>query len=65
MATRKAAGGKGAGSKTSAKGQKNVGERYRCDACGLAVTVDESCCCQNPCDLLCCDMPMKKKRSSK
>jgi len=65
MATKKRSVRKGAGSKTSPKGGKKAGDRYLCDACGLAVTVDEECCCLNPCDLVCCDMPMKKKQSYK
>jgi hypothetical protein len=65
MATKKAASRKGAGSKTTSRRRKYVGDQYVCDACGLAVTVDEECCCLNPCDLVCCDIPMEKKRSKK
>ena len=65
MATKKGTIRKGALSKTSPKGRKNAGDRYVCETCGLAVTVEESCCCTSPCDLFCCDLPMKKKRSYK
>ena len=65
MATKKTAVQKGAGSKTPSKRKSRAGDRYVCDACGLAITVDEDCCCMDPCDLLCCDMPMRKRRSSK
>jgi hypothetical protein len=65
MATKKAAVRKGSVSKTLSKGRKNAGDRYVCETCGLTVTVDESCCCTDPCDLFCCDVPMKKKRSNK
>lgn len=54
-----------------AKGQK--GAKYKCEECGVVVAVDEPCGCQ-PCDLVCCGVPMiavapkksvKKKTKSK
>ena len=56
---------KSVASRAASKGGKKAGDRYTCNACGLAVTVDEECCCLSPCDLVCCDMPMKKTRSKK
>ncbi|HET6514096.1 MAG TPA: hypothetical protein VFG09_02975 [Thermodesulfovibrionales bacterium] len=38
------------------------GSRYSCDVCGLAVTVDNACCCAEGAHLICCEQPMKKKR---
>jgi hypothetical protein len=34
------------------------GDRYFCDKCGLAVTVDNSCTCGDLCDLNCCGVEM-------
>ncbi len=47
--------------KKSAKGVKK-GDAYSCNVCGLVVTVDETCGCVDACDLICCEVPMKKKR---
>lgn len=38
------------------------GDRYACEVCGLAVTVDSACGCVETAHLLCCDTPMKLKR---
>jgi hypothetical protein len=65
MATKKAGARKSGGSKTASKGRKTAGDQYTCETCGLGITVDEECCCVNPCDLVCCDSPMKKRRSKK
>ncbi|MEM4188054.1 MAG: hypothetical protein QXN56_02670 [Candidatus Hadarchaeum sp.] len=35
------------------------GEKYRCEKCGAVVVIDEECGCA-ACDLICCDVPMKK-----
>jgi len=35
------------------------GEKYKCEECGLVVIVDEDCGCA-VCDIVCCDVPMKK-----
>ncbi|MGC8816252.1 MAG: hypothetical protein ACP5PX_00310 [Candidatus Hadarchaeum sp.] len=35
------------------------GERYQCEKCGVVVAVEEDCGCA-VCDLICCDVPMKK-----
>ncbi len=39
------------------------GDRYACEVCGLAITVDETCGCVDSCDLICCETPMTKKRA--
>jgi hypothetical protein len=51
--------------KAPAKGKNKAGDGYVCQVCGLAVTVDEVCGCVDTCDIICCDKPMKKKRSKK
>lgn len=38
-----------------AKTQK--GAKYKCEECGIVVVVDEPCGCE-PCDSLCCGVPM-------
>ncbi|MEM3366620.1 MAG: hypothetical protein QXM93_09405 [Candidatus Methanomethyliaceae archaeon] len=35
------------------------GDRYRCEKCGLVVVVEDPCGCA-ACDLICCEVPMKK-----
>ena len=37
-----------------------TGDRYVCDECGMAVTIEEACVC-DACGLVCCDVPMVKK----
>ncbi len=49
--------------RTSSKPKTKGGDRYTCEVCGLAVTVDETCGCAETCDLICCETPMKKKRA--
>jgi len=44
----------------SKKGVKK-GEAYKCSVCGLAVTIDEVCGCADVCDIICCEVPMKKR----
>jgi hypothetical protein len=51
--------------KVPAKGKAKAGEGYACDVCGLSVTVDDVCGCIDAHDIICCDKPMKKKRSKK
>ncbi|MFH1639459.1 MAG: hypothetical protein ABIB93_04000 [Chloroflexota bacterium] len=45
--------------------QKKVGkgDSYVCEVCGLAVTVDESCGCVDTCDIICCNKPMKERKT--
>ena len=38
------------------------GDVYKCDVCGLAVTVDEVCGCVDACDIICCEKQMKAKK---
>ena len=35
------------------------GEKYKCEKCGLVVTIDSDCSCA-VCDLICCGEPLKK-----
>jgi hypothetical protein len=48
-----------------ATAKTKVGDSYACKVCGLAVTVDEACGCVDACDIICCEKPMKKKRTKK
>jgi len=65
MATGKRSTAKGKSLKAKEKRKNKAGDRYICDVCGLGVTVDEGCCCADPCDLICCEMPMKRRRNGK
>ena len=38
-------------------GKTQKGAKYECEECGIVVVVDEPCGCE-PCDLLCCGVPM-------
>jgi len=49
------------GKKVAKKGVKK-GDVYKCDVCGLAITVDEVCGCVDMCDIICCERPMKPKK---
>lgn len=60
MATRKQTQEK----KSLAKGNARKGESYSCQSCGLVVSVDEDCGCVEACEIMCCDMPMKRTRRS-
>ncbi|MDD5439765.1 MAG: hypothetical protein PHS37_06235 [Candidatus Omnitrophica bacterium] len=49
--------------KTTAKSAKKElkmkkGEKYVCDSCGMAVTVDRACEC-GACDIICCGENMR------
>jgi hypothetical protein len=37
------------------------GEKYSCDVCGLVVSVEEECECDE-CVIVCCEKPMKKTK---
>ena len=65
MAVKKAVAKRAPAKKALAKSKNKVGDAYTCGVCGLAVTVDEVCGCIDYCDIVCCAMPMKKKRSKK
>ncbi len=41
------------------------GDYYVCEVCGLAVTVDEACGCEEVCEITCCEQPMKKARRAR
>jgi len=65
MAVKKGVVKRAPAKKSVGKSRTKVGDAYTCGVCGLAVTVDETCGCVDYCDIVCCDMPMKKKRSKK
>jgi len=65
MVAKKAVTKRASSRKVVSKGRTKVGDRYECGVCGLAVTVDEVCGCEDVCDIICCSGPMKKKRSRK
>jgi hypothetical protein len=46
--------------KTETKKQKKekIGNKYVCGVCGLSVVVNENCCCDDACDLVCCGEQM-------
>ncbi len=50
------------------KKQKTKKEKYKCEVCGLVVSVDEECGCVDACDLICCGKemtPVKKSKKTK
>jgi len=40
------------------------GERYKCEECGMIVTIADPCGCTE-CDLICCGVPMKPEKTAK
>lgn len=65
MGVKKATKKKTTAKKATAKGKSKVGQGYACGVCGLSITVDEDCGCVESHDIICCDTPMKKKRTRK
>lgn len=51
--------------KAAARGKTKAGDALVCGVCGMSVTVDEICGCAEAHDIICCERPMKKKRSRK
>jgi len=47
--------------KTSPKNKKEmeIGSCYECSVCGLEVSVETGCDCDETCDLMCCGEPME------
>ncbi len=43
---------------------KKKGEQYKCDECGLVVLVENPCECDETCELICCEEPMKPVKAS-
>ena len=43
---------------------KKKGEKYKCEECGLVVLVEDPCVCE-PCDIVCCSVPMKPVKEEK
>jgi hypothetical protein len=60
-ATRKAVVKKPVVKKPAAKVVSKKGPKYACDVCGLVVSVDTACGCEEI-DLLCCSEPMRMKK---
>jgi len=60
MATKKPAAKKSVVKKPAAKTVSKKGTKYACDVCGLVVSVDTACGCEEI-DLLCCSEPMSMK----
>jgi hypothetical protein len=50
-------------SKTTAKKKVTKGDTYMCEVCGLGITVDTVCGCVDVCDIVCCGVPMKEKKT--
>ena len=44
---------------------KETGEEYKCEECGLVVTVRVPCECDESCELICCQAPMKRVEEGK
>jgi hypothetical protein len=44
---------------------KDKGEEYKCEECGLVVTVSVPCECDESCELVCCQAPMKRVEEEK
>jgi len=40
------------------------GDLYSCEECGMVVAVEDPCGCST-CELICCDVPMKKETRKK
>ena len=47
--------------KAAAKTVSKKGAKYACEVCGLVVSVDTACGCEEV-DLLCCSEPMRMKK---
>ena len=43
---------------------KNKGEQYKCDECGLVVLIENPCECDEGCELVCCEQPMKPVKAT-
>jgi hypothetical protein len=44
---------------------KKKGEEYKCEECGLVVLVQNPCECDESCELICCQEPMKPVKAEK
>ena len=43
---------------------RKKGEQYKCDECGLVVLVETPCECEDTCELICCEEPMKPVKAA-
>jgi 3-oxoacyl-ACP reductase-like protein len=54
---------KAASKTTKAKKAKVAkGEKLYCEACGLVVSIDETCGCVEACDIICCGQNMQPRK---
>ncbi len=44
---------------------KKKGEEYECEDCGLVVLVQNPCECGDECQLVCCQKPMRQRKTTK
>jgi hypothetical protein len=42
--------------------KKKTSSKYECGVCGLVVSTDNICSCEEACDIVCCGTPMKAKK---
>ena len=49
--------------KAPARRKAQVGDAYKCEVCGLVVSIDETCGCVDTCDIICCNQPMTPRSS--
>lgn len=61
VAPKKTTAAKKAVKKTSSKKKKKmeVGACYECSVCGLEISVEKACDCDDACDIMCCGEPME------
>jgi hypothetical protein len=64
MPEKKAAPVKATATKPASTKKVAKGDAYSCSVCGLVVTVDETCGCVDTCDIICCNEPMKSKKTA-
>ena len=43
---------------------KKKGEQYKCEECGLVVLIENPCECDETCELVCCEQPMKPVKAT-
>jgi hypothetical protein len=49
--------------KPAAKKSPQKGDAYKCEVCGLVVSIDETCGCMETCDIICCGKTMQPKKA--
>ena len=48
--------------KKTGKSKAKKGDKYACEVCGLAVSIDEVCGCMDVANIICCGKKMKPKK---